>query len=375
MSNTLYPLAGEMKRGMRGRLNRSASRADRAPGGACSREGNWCAKRLVVSLLGVGFSVTLWAGMALDRAVSSGQPRDGQEQRKGTEAAGRHELGAPVDPLELEGIENAFRLGPKLYSGGQPDPEAGFRALAERGVTTVISVDGARPDLEHARRYGLQYVHVPIGYDGLSRQEAWAIAQAVRTSEGPVFIHCHHGKHRGPAAAALAARCAQNWDVNQALDWLNKAGTSPDYKGLFETVERFEPPTADELDRADITLTERVKVPDFVEGMIQIDERWEHLKAIRDAGFRTPPDQPDLDPPHEALMFVEHYRELQRLDEARQRGPDFVEQLRSAETHARRLSRSLARAQDQPPPDPAELNAIFNMVGRDCTSCHKVYRN
>jgi len=332
------------------------------------------ARLLAAGALSLGLGVAVSGGTGLEGVADPGLRGARSEQQNGDRRVGARPQAA-VERVEIEGVENAYRLGPRLYSGGQPEPETGFRALAERGVTTLISVDGATPDVENARRYSLRYVHVPIGYDGLSQAEAWAIAQAVRTSEGPVFIHCHHGKHRGPAAAALAARCVQDWDVNQALDWLNEAGTSPDYKGLFEAVERFEPPTADELDRANIELTERVEVPDFVEGMIQIDERWEHLKAIQAAGFRTPPDQPDLDPPHEALMLVEHYRELQRLDEARERGPEFPEYLQRAERHAQELFQSLARAKDQARSDPGELNILFNKVGQDCTSCHKTYRN
>ena len=29
------------------------------------------------------------------------------------------------------------------------------------------------------------------------------LARAARTLPGPIFVHCHHGMHRGPAAAAV----------------------------------------------------------------------------------------------------------------------------------------------------------------------------
>src|SRR4051812_43585744 len=45
--------------------------------------------------------------------------------------------------LKVVGIENVYRLSPRLYSGGQPEGRAGFSALKRLGIRTLISVDGA----------------------------------------------------------------------------------------------------------------------------------------------------------------------------------------------------------------------------------------
>ena len=71
-------------------------------------------------------------------------------------------------------------------------------------MQTVISVDGAKPDLEAARKHGLRYVHLPHGYDGVPAPRGDELAIALRTLEGPIYVHCHHGKHRSPAAAGVA---------------------------------------------------------------------------------------------------------------------------------------------------------------------------
>ena len=39
----------------------------------------------------------------------------------------------------------------------------GLRRLAEAGVRTIVSVDGAVPDLDAARRWGMRYVHLEHG--------------------------------------------------------------------------------------------------------------------------------------------------------------------------------------------------------------------
>jgi len=107
-------------------------------------------------------------------------------------------------PVKLNALHlpNAVHVHAKVISGGQPDGEAAFQELHRLGVKTVISVDGAAPDLELAKKYGLRYVHLPHGYDGIPEPRVQELAKAVRDLEGPIYIHCHHGKHRSPAAAA-----------------------------------------------------------------------------------------------------------------------------------------------------------------------------
>src|SRR5262249_22723975 len=102
------------------------------------------------------------------------------------------------------GIHNYHRWSEHLGQGGQPDADDGFASLARLGFRTVLSVDGSVPDIAAATRSGLKYVHVPVGYDGINADEQARIIKAVRDSDGPIFVHCHHGLHRGPAAAAIA---------------------------------------------------------------------------------------------------------------------------------------------------------------------------
>ena len=67
-------------------------------------------------------------------------------------------------PTAKPAIENIHPLTPQLISGGQPKGDVAFSKLAEMGVKTIVSVDGAKPDLELAKKHGLRYVHIPIGY-------------------------------------------------------------------------------------------------------------------------------------------------------------------------------------------------------------------
>ena len=106
-----------------------------------------------------------------------------------------------AEPTPAAALHNVFRLEARVYSGSSPYSEAAFRELAKLGVRTIISVDGAMPAVELAR-----YVHLPIGYDAVPPSRAAELVKAAQGSDGPLYVHCHHGKHRGPAAAATVCR-------------------------------------------------------------------------------------------------------------------------------------------------------------------------
>ena len=120
-------------------------------------------------------------------------------------------------PLEdPPGVHNFYLLGTNVYSGSTPEGDAGFKALAELGVKTIISVDGAQPDVIRAKKFGIRYVHLPHGYSGISTNLQHQLAKAASELDGPYYVHCHHGKHRGPTAAAILCMTKDSWDAAQA---------------------------------------------------------------------------------------------------------------------------------------------------------------
>ena len=163
----------------------------------------------------------------------------------------------------------------------------------------------------------MRYVHIPVGYDGVPREKAVRIIKAYRSLEGPVFVHCHHGKHRGPTAAALCGVAIENWSKEEALAWMKTAGTSPDYPGLFASVRDFVAHRLLGTRPRGTDLPEHQKVHGLVEAMVEIDRHWDQLRAIREAGYRTPRTHPDLVPARAALQLLEDFRELARLEETK----------------------------------------------------------
>ena len=108
---------------------------------------------------------------------------------------------------DQKNIENGHIVTEKVISGAQPEGDESFKALKALGVKTIVSVDGSAPDVATAKKFGLTYVHLPVTYSGIKPEEGKAIAKALEELPGPIYLHCHHGKHR--SAAAVAVACVQ----------------------------------------------------------------------------------------------------------------------------------------------------------------------
>ena len=280
--------------------------------------------------------------------------------------------------MEEEGLPNMFELGKDLYSGAQPEGEIAFRNLKELGVKTILSVDGAIPDVDGAAKEGIRYVHLPIGYDGITehRQEEIIRAVQIAQKDGPVYVHCHHGKHRGVTAAAICAIGLEEYSHEEADACMREAGTGEGYLGLWRAAREFTMPAQSELDQLPTEFPSRAETGDMVKAMNAIDQRWEHLGAIRSAGYVTPSDHPDIDPPHEALQLVELFKEAARLDAAKARGDDFLSLISEAESAAARLREALVNGAGTGNPQArSEADLASKAITDACTNCHKVYRN
>jgi protein tyrosine phosphatase (PTP) superfamily phosphohydrolase (DUF442 family) len=276
----------------------------------------------------------------------------------------------PEPPIEMPGLHNIHRLSDKLLSGSSPEGDAGFQSLQELGVHTIISVDGARPDVERAHRFGMRYVHLPIGYDGVPRDQMLRIARAIRDLPGLVYVHCHHGKHRGPAAAVSAQRCLdKRCSAVAALEFLHQAGTDPHYRGLYSSVEQCGPIEEKDLDAVRAEFPEVADVGGLVQAMVAIDQRWDNLRLIRAAYWRTPPNHADLDPPHEALQLREHFREALRLSDVQKKPDAFRRLLADAESASSDLESSLRGPAD------AKSEAAFARCQDICNRCHSQFRD
>jgi len=278
-------------------------------------------------------------------------------------------VASTVHALKALGIDNFYQLSAKFYSGSSPEGDAAFAELKRLGVKTIITVDGAKPDVDTARRFGIRYVHLPIGYDGVPAAQALRLVKAAETLPGPIYIHCHHGMHRGPAGAAVVCMAAEGWTPDQAQSWLHLAGTATNYPGLYRSVEQFRPPTADLLKGVPNEFPEKSPVSPLADVMIEVDGRFDNLKLIKKAGYKTPSNHPDLDPAQETLLLDESFKELQRSPVVEKRPIEFKAKLANAERAAAAVHQALAGGMV------GIMDKEFQNLNDACMACHKTYRN
>jgi protein tyrosine phosphatase (PTP) superfamily phosphohydrolase (DUF442 family) len=268
--------------------------------------------------------------------------------------------------VEASHLPNAYRVTDQVISGGLPEGEIAFEELARLGVKTVISVDGMTPDVETARRHGLRYVHLPHGYDRVPVDRGKELAKAVAELPGPVYIHCHHGKHRSPAAAAVACIEAGLLDPQDALAVLATAGTNPNYAGLYDSVRQARPLPPEELKSLKVTFVERSKVPPVAAVMVELEHAFDLVKTQADS---RSPDRPRAK--EAALLLREHYRELQRMDEVRKKPRAFQESLASGE----RIASSLQTELEQDTINGQAVAARIKTLTTNCADCHRDFRD
>jgi hypothetical protein len=283
---------------------------------------------------------------------------------------------------DYQGLHNVVAFHEGVLSGSVPEGDAGFDTLQALGVRTILSVDGALPDVDRARARGMRYVHLPIGYDGFDDARKVELARAVRDLPRPIYIHCHHGKHRSAGATATVA-VALGWLTPElAADRMKVAGTAAGYTGLWSCTANAVPLAAAVIDAAPADFPERTTPTSLVAAMVEIDEVHDRLKRVQKAGWRAPNDHPDLAPLADAGRLADLYRLLdddaQLKDVPESQRATVREWLVREGLAAARLE-GLLEAMDASVPDRAALNlradASLALLGASCKACHQQHRD
>jgi protein tyrosine phosphatase (PTP) superfamily phosphohydrolase (DUF442 family) len=280
---------------------------------------------------------------------------------------------AEETPRDYPGIHNAVAFHDGFVSGSAPEGEEGFETLASMGVRTIISVDGAEPEVERADAHGMRYIHLPIGYNGFDEQRKLQLVRATRDAmkNGPVYIHCHHGKHRSAGAAAAIAASLGWLSPEDGVARMHVSGTSANYSGLYACAGRATKLASSTVDEVPSDFPSVWKPSNFVKGMVEVDEVFERLKAVEKAGWTTPADHPDLVPAGEAGRLADLFRMLNETDYVGRKPSEFATMMHEADATAQALEDLLAGQG----PDHARLGAQLKLVTASCKSCHTKFRD
>ena len=161
------------------------------------------------------------------------------------------------------------------------------------------------------------------------------------------------------------------WLVGRAL----KPNTDPKYLGLYAAPKELKRPSSKELDALKVEFPETARIPAMAEAMVQIDHHWENLLLIKKSVWKTPKSHPDLEPAHEALQLMEHYRELGRQPSVAKRPVDFKTWLTETENAASALEQALRTIAKDKSASPEHAEKAFQRSRTLCAQCHGKYRD
>ena len=280
-----------------------------------------------------------------------------------------------TEPEDHPALHNVYALSDNIISGGEPENVEAFRILAEKGIRTILSVDGKVPDAERAAQHGMKYVHVPIQYKGITDDEVAKIAKTFREQEGPFYVHCFHGQHRGPAAAAIGRLALDGVVREEALAEMRQwCGTSSSYEGLYATVAFGDVPTADETRAMDWDFPEADPLEGVAGAMVQISRSYDAIKAAKKNDWKPNPDHPDLSALNEAAKLAELFERTHALGEVASEPADFRDWMQASTQQSGELHEAI-RAMKAGAGTHADAAAAFQQLASTCKACHNAYRN
>lgn len=246
-------------------------------------------------------------------------------------------------------------LTPNLLVGPRPSREQ-IEELSAFGIQKVISVDALPPESSLWGK-SIRVRHLPLSYRELPKTLQLRLARELTTDGVKTYVHCHHGKHRGPAAALAALRTLDQLDQAEATVWLDRCGV--EYKGLRDAVQNARPESSDDI-LAALPLEEIAATRSLSRMMAEIDQVWDRLKKV------PSPDDPIA---KTQIEDASHLVDLFRLSSksAGPVDPAYPKQMREAVDLATALENQLQLGLDT-----TQLRADLRA---SCRTCHKAFRN
>jgi cytochrome c556 len=205
-------------------------------------------------------------------------------------------------------------------------------------------------------------VHLPIGYDGVPAPTIAALDKLLHEDSGHILVHCHHGKHRGPAAAAITCMIEGSMTKAGALHVLEQAGTSHDYEGLWRDVRNF---SSVPRNVVPAPLKPRSDVEPFAADMVGIDHSFEALTKLTSAQ-----PVPKKKASENATLLLEGFTEALRHTPGKH---EDQKDFRAALTHAKGKAGTIAA--EIKAGDFTAVSGRIATLKADCRQCHHKFRD
>lgn len=120
-----------------------------------------------------------------------------------------------ADAIKVDGVENSYRICKDLYRSAQPEP-AGFTALEQMGIRSVLNLREYHKDTRKARHTKLHLMAYPVAAGEVTAADVENCLALIAGAPKPVLVHCWHGSDRTGIVVAAYRIVFQKWSVEAA---------------------------------------------------------------------------------------------------------------------------------------------------------------
>ncbi|MEB3285695.1 MAG: dual specificity protein phosphatase family protein [Candidatus Sericytochromatia bacterium] len=143
-----------------------------------------------------------------------------------------------------EDLGHFFKVDNQLYRGQQPTDQ-GLAQLRDLGIRHVVYLHFNKKQASHEKelveRLGMKFTHIPMSWILPPKQEqvdSW-LKLTLNDQEGPVFVHCQHGRDRTGAMVGIYRIARDKWTFEQAYEEMKEKGFRTFFLGLSFGVKRY----------------------------------------------------------------------------------------------------------------------------------------
>ncbi len=155
-----------------------------------------------------------------------------------------------------------------------------------------------------------------------------------------------------------------------ALARMKVSGTAPNYTGLYACATETQVATKTQIASASNAFQRRWKTTGLVQGMVDVDNALENVKAVEKAAWSAPKDHPDLVPAAEVGRISHVMRELQDDAEVKKQNAEFKAFMKAGIDAAEALEKGILDGAKS-----EELALRMKKLNQSCKDCHVKFRD
>ncbi|MBI9016468.1 MAG: dual specificity protein phosphatase family protein [Phycisphaerae bacterium] len=126
---------------------------------------------------------------------------------------------------EISGIKGyIIKYSDKIYRGGDILSEDGMKYLKDQGITGIVSVSPTDLERNLAKQYEIEIFEAEFEKKPLDKKLVQNALAFIEQTQGPVYIHCHSGCHRGGIICCAYRIHQENWPIDKATVEFGRLG-------------------------------------------------------------------------------------------------------------------------------------------------------